>query len=50
MAGLILVFTIFAAMGIGILCGYLALNLFFQVISLQRQEPAAMAASVPAKA
>jgi len=48
MAGLILVFTIIAAMAVGILCGVAALHLFFQVVSRQRQEPATMAKAVPA--
>ncbi|HUS19637.1 MAG TPA: hypothetical protein VMZ25_08295 [Terriglobales bacterium] len=49
MSGLILVFTIFAAMAIGILCGFGALNLFFQLISHNRQSAAPMAVAVPAK-
>lgn len=48
MAGLILVFTIIAAMGVGIVCGYLVLNLFFQVISRQRQETSALAKTIAA--
>lgn len=48
MAGLILVFTIIAAMAVGILCGAAALHLFFQFMSRQRQEPAALAKTAPA--
>ena len=50
MSGLILVFTIFAAMGVGIICGFAALNLFFQVLSRNRQSSAPLVAGVPAKA
>ena len=48
MAGLILVFTIIAAMTVGILCGVAALHLFFNVMSRQRQEPSALAKTAPA--
>ncbi len=48
MSGLILVATIVVAMGVGILCGFAVLNLFFQAISRQRQEPAALAKAIPA--
>lgn len=48
MSGLILVSTIVAAMGVGILSGFAVLNLFFQVMSRNRQGSAPLAKAVPA--
>lgn len=49
MSGLILVSTIVAAMGIGILCGFIVLNAFFVVLSRNRQQTAApLAKTAPA--
>ncbi len=46
MSGLVLVFTIFAAMGVGILSGYAVLNLFFALMSRNRQSEAPLAKPV----
>ncbi|HUR36396.1 MAG TPA: hypothetical protein VM009_01175 [Terriglobales bacterium] len=45
---MILVATIIAAMAVGILSGFAALSLFFQVMSRNRQAPAPLAKAVPA--
>jgi hypothetical protein len=48
MSGLILVSTIFAAMGTGVLSGFVVLSVFFHAMSRNRQTPAQLAKTVPA--
>jgi hypothetical protein len=48
MSGLVLVFTIFAAMAAGILSGFAVLNLFFAMMSRNRHGEAPLAKPVVA--
>ena len=48
MSGLILVSTIVAAMGTGVLSGFVVLNIFFYAISRNRQTPVPLAKTAPA--
>jgi hypothetical protein len=48
MSGLLLVFTIFAAMAVGIASGYAVLNLFFALMSRNCQGEAPLAKPVVA--